>query len=97
MRKIFTWLTMVILSGTITTACFAHQDNSFTFTSTAGMFEDVYDLFKASPAYLPSFERSTLWGQLSNLQNQNDLMFMDPTWTSVSNNYYLLVGQLNIL
>ncbi len=97
MRRLFTWLTMVILSGTLTAACFAHQDNSFTFTSTAGMFEDVYDLFKASPAYLPSFERSTLWGQLSNLQNQNDLMFMDPTWTSVSNNYYLLGGQLNIL
>jgi len=87
---------MVILSGTLTAACFAHQDNSFTFTSTAGMFDDVYDLFKASPAYLPSFERSTLWGQFSNLQNQNDLIFMDPSGP-VSNNYYLLGGQFKVM
>lgn len=92
MRRIFTWLLMAVLSGTFTTTCFAHQDNSFTFTSTAGMFEDVYDLFKASPAYLPSFEKSALWGQFSNLQNRNDLLFQ-----SISNNYYLLGGQFNVM
>ncbi|MCK5217999.1 hypothetical protein KAR10_00655 [bacterium] len=97
MRTIFSWLSMVILSGALTTACFAHQDNSFTFTSTAGMFDDVYDLFKFSPAYLPGFERSTLWGQLSNLQNGNDFLFGDPTSSPVSNNYYLLGGQFNVM
>ncbi len=97
MKRLFTWLAMVILSGTLTAACFAHQDNSFTFTSTAGMFDDVYDFFKSSPAYLPGFEKSTLWGQLSNLQNSNDLLFGKPMMGPVSNNYYLLGGQFNVM
>lgn len=69
----------------------AHQDNSFLYRSTAGMFEDTYDYFKYSPAYLPSFKKSTLWSQLSNLENDSDRLFLGTV-----SSYYLLGGQTDL-
>ncbi|MBN1596279.1 hypothetical protein JW933_10165 [candidate division FCPU426 bacterium] len=82
------------------------QDNSFTFISTMGIFEDVYDFFKSSPAYLPGFEKSTLWTQMSNLQDTNErLLNTYGSWhptvgsnaTYQTSNHYLLGGQTGLL
>jgi len=70
----------------------AHQDNSFTYTATSGMFEDMYDFFKYSPAYLPSFEKNSFWSQLSNLESQNDRLFNDS-----GTDYYLIGGQHDLM
>lgn len=52
------------------------------------MFEDMYDYFKASPAYMPSFEKSAFWGQLSNLINHGDQIFDND-----ASDAYLVGGQ----
>jgi hypothetical protein len=69
-----------------------HQNNSFTYTSTAGMFEDMYDYFTYSPAYLPGFQKNAFWGQLSNLQNQGDKLV-----NNSSNSNYVLGGQVDMM
>lgn len=79
---------LVIGSFSLTSVTSAHQDQSFTYTSTAGMFEDMYDFFKYSPAYLPSFKKNSFWGQLSNLESQYDYLYVD----SPDDDYYLLGG-----
>ncbi len=71
----------------------AHQDRSFTSTATAGLFEDTYDYFKYSPAYLPGMKRTTLWTQLSNLQSQNEQVF---NTSGTGNGMYYLAGQTDL-
>lgn len=83
---------LVIGSFSLTSVTSAHQDQSFTYTSTAGMFEDMYDFFKYSPAYLPSFKKNSFWGQLSNLESQYDYLYAD----SPDDDYYLLGGQMDL-
>ncbi len=84
---------MALLAGCfLATASHAAQDRSFTNINSAGMFEDVYDLFKYSPAYLPSFQKAALWTQLSNLFNTSDDL-MDGSGTS----YLVFGGQMNLM
>ena len=61
--------------------------------ATAGVFEDTYDWFKFSPAYLPGFERNAFWGQLSNYQSLGDQLFDDDP----ANDYYLLGGHMDVM
>jgi len=67
------------------------QDHSFTYIATAGMFEDTYDFFKSSPAYMPGFEKNAFWGQLSNLRDHSDYIF-----DNSANDAYLLGGEMAI-
>jgi len=90
-KRLLVIIPVLVLFVFITSASFAHQDFSFTYMSTAGMFEDVYDFFKYSPAYLPSMQRNTLWSQLSNLYNANDRVF-----AYSGTGYFLLGGQMDM-
>ncbi len=91
-KPIFRISMMVIAAGLLmSTLGWAHQDASFTYKATAGMYEDVYDYFKASPAYLPGFKRNVFWGQLANLQNRTDRVFANS-----GVNYYLLGGEMDL-
>lgn len=82
-------LATLIASGLLATSAWAHQDNSFTYRATAGMFEDMYDYFKYSPAYLATFKKNAFWGQLSNLQSTGDHLFEPYTYDST----YMIGGQ----
>jgi len=94
-KKLSLLLALLLVTGSLTTTAFAiTQDHSFTYTSTAGMFEDTYDFFKASPAYLPSFQKNVFWGQLSNLENSSDYQINNG---SNGSNYYLLGGQMDLM
>jgi hypothetical protein len=85
------WLpALLLLSGVLCSPAFAnHQDHSFTYWATAGMFEDMYDYFSYSPAYMPTFQKNAFWGQLSNLQYTDDLLFDND-----ASNSYLVGGQM---
>jgi hypothetical protein len=88
-------LALVLGSLGISTVSMANtQTRSFTSTSTAGMFEDMYDYFRLNPAYLPSFKKNSFWGQLSNLENSADKQFTNGISGS---SYYLLGGQIDAL
>lgn len=56
------------------------------------MFEEMYDLFKFSPAYLPTFQKNAFWGQLSNLHDRADAIV-----NSSSNDWYLLGGTADVM
>ncbi|MEW6516329.1 MAG: hypothetical protein AB1439_05420 [candidate division FCPU426 bacterium] len=47
----------------------------------------MYDLFKYSPAYLPTFQKNAFWGQLSNLHDRVDRIV-----NNASNDWYLIGG-----
>lgn len=93
MRRCLSFVMAVLVSAFLVTNSYAAQDQSFTKINSAGMFEDVYDYFKYSPAYLPSFQKTTLWTQLSNLFNTNDELFDLYT----NNGYFLLGGQTDLM
>jgi hypothetical protein len=94
-KRLSLLISLLLLSGSFSTISFANtQDQSFTFQSTAGMFEDTYDYFKYSPAYLPSFQRNVFWGQFSNLGNSYDQQINN---SSLSNPYYLFGGQMDMM
>lgn len=61
--------------GMIVGSAAAFQEQSFQYAATHGMFEDMYDLFTDSPAYLASFEKNVIWSQLSNLRSRSDSLF----------------------
>jgi hypothetical protein len=84
-KKLHISLLTAILGFSLVSLASAQQDHSFTYTSTAGMFEDQYDFFKFSPAYLPSFKQTLVWTQLSNLHNGGDELI-----NGSAANYYLL-------
>lgn len=92
MKKIIAFSAAVLISGMLTSSTLAHQDSSFTSITTFGIFETMYDYFKYSPAYLPSFEKAALWTQLSNLEGTFDQFF---DWTG--SNYYSIGLQTDIL
>jgi hypothetical protein len=90
--RLGTWLgVLVVLWGS---AAWAEQRNSFTYTSTAGMFEDTYDYFEFSPAYLPSFQKNVFWGQLSNFVSNNEQQINNLTNNNTS---FLIGGQADAL
>ncbi len=61
--------------GLIAGSAAAFQEQSFQYSATQGMFEEMYDLFMDSPAYLPSFTKNAVWSQLSNLDSRSDFIF----------------------
>jgi hypothetical protein len=90
--RLGTWLgVLAVLWGG---AAWAEQRNSFTYTSTAGMFEDTYDYFEFSPAYLPSFQKNVFWGQLSNLGSGGEQQINNLT---NNNTTFLIGGQADVL
>ncbi len=91
-RKFVAFSAAVLISGMVTSSALAHQDRSFTNITTFGIFETMYDFFKYSPAYLPSFEKAALWTQLSNLQDASDELF---DWYGTP--YYLIGLQTDIM
>jgi len=89
------WVAAVlILSAQGRVALAVTQDHSLTYSSTAGMFEDMYDYFKYSPAYLPSFQKNAFWGQFSNLEDAGDQQINN---NSNGSQYYLLGGQMDLM
>ncbi len=66
MKKLLSGVLAMTMLLSMSGLASATKDTSFTSDSTAGIFEDNYDFFKYSPAYLPSLQRNTLWAQLSN-------------------------------
>ncbi|NTV53464.1 MAG: hypothetical protein HGA76_10700, partial [Candidatus Firestonebacteria bacterium] len=100
MKKLSLLLALLLVTGSLGTTAFAiTMDHSFTYTSTAGMFEDMYDFFKYSPAYIPSFQKNVFWGQFSNLENVSDYQINNYTTNagSYNSNYYLLGGQMDLM
>jgi hypothetical protein len=93
-KKLLILVSILAVSGLLIHPASAHRDTSFTYDSTAGMFEDTYDQFKYSPAYLPSFQKSTLWSQFSNLETGTDYLTKD---TANPSPYYLLGGQTDFM
>ncbi|MBN1595878.1 hypothetical protein JW933_08135 [candidate division FCPU426 bacterium] len=92
MKKLVAIVAAVLVSNSIVSSAVAHQDQSFLYSATSSIFEENYDLFTFSPAYLPSFEKNAFWGQLSNLYNQSDYL-VDNSATS----YYLLGGHMDVM
>jgi len=91
-RRLLSIAMVLLVSAFLVSNSYAAQDRSFTNINSAGMFEDVYDFFKLSPAYLSSFEKTTLWTQLSNLYDTGDDLFDD-----TGNSYLLLGGQTDLM
>jgi hypothetical protein len=97
-KKLSLLLAVTLVFGSLGFSAFSFaitQQNSFTYTSTAGMFEDMYDYYRLSPAYLPSFNKNSFWGQLSNLENSQDQQINNGN--PGGNDSYLLGGQVDLM
>ncbi|MEW6516327.1 MAG: hypothetical protein AB1439_05410 [candidate division FCPU426 bacterium] len=98
LRAIFlAWLAC----GLLVSGAAAFQDQSFQYAATAGMFEDMYDLFTDSPAYLSSFSKNAIWSQLSNLRSRNDYIFdynpNDQLWQAGGTTDLIGPGRLGVM
>ncbi|MBN1595876.1 hypothetical protein JW933_08125 [candidate division FCPU426 bacterium] len=99
MKKLQVVYMLFMFSGFLISMASAHQDESFTSRATAGMFEEMYDYFKYSPAYMPGFERNALWSQLSNMYSQGDQMFdgtSSPSYFIAAQNDLMGMGRLGV-
>ncbi|MCK5241265.1 hypothetical protein KAR34_02320 [bacterium] len=92
MKKLVAILAAVLISSSVVSSALAHQDQSFLNRASSGIFEENYDLFKLSPAYLPGFEKNAFWGQLSNLYNTSDRLV-----NNTNSNYYLAGGHMDVM
>lgn len=92
MKKLLALSAAVLLSGFISSSALASVDQSFLNAASVGIFEEMYDLFKYSPAYLPTFQKNAFWGQLSNLHDRNDQLV-----NNSSTDWYLLGGTADVM
>ncbi len=66
MKKLLVVAASLVFSGLICSTSFALSSSSYTSSATFGMFEETYDYFQYSPAYMPSFKNNTFWSQFAN-------------------------------